>query len=97
MQRMNAIVALFMLGIQRSPTRGRTLNSINSVLSKELYRTGSLGSSRKERSRPLNFAEGDGDVTGRLSYRLNILLPVAHILAVPLYVRDYNGTESKAI
>jgi len=49
-----------------------------------------LGSPRKERSRPLKFAEGDGVVTGRFSYQLNIL-------AVPLYVHDYNGTESKAI
>jgi hypothetical protein len=72
------------------------VNRIKSVLSKELYRTGSLGSPRKERSRPMKFAEGDGDVTGRFSYQLNIriLLSVAHILAVPLYVSDYNGTES---
>jgi hypothetical protein len=73
------------------------VNRIKSVRSKELYRTGSLGSPRKERSRPMKFAEVDGDVTGRFSYQLNILLSVAHILAVPLYVRDYNGTESKAI
>jgi len=86
-----------MLGIQRPPTVGRTLNRIKSVLSKELYRTGSLDSSRKERSRSLKCAEGDGDVAGRFSYQLNILLSVAYILAVPLYVRDYNGTESKAI
>jgi len=66
------------------------VNRIKSVISKELYRTGSLGSPRKERSRPLKFAEGDGVVTGRFSYQLNIL-------AVPLYVHDYNGTESKAI
>jgi len=86
-----------MLGIQRPPTRERTVNRIKSVLSKELYRTGSLGSPRKERSRSLKCAEGDGDVTGRFSYQLNILLSVAHILAVPLHVHDYNGTESKAI
>lgn len=73
------------------------MNRIKSVLSKELYRTGSLGSPRKELSRTMKFAEGDGDVTGRVSYQLNILLSVAHILAVLLYVRDYNGTESTAI
>jgi hypothetical protein len=80
-----------MLGIQH------TVNRIMSVQSKELYRTGSLGSPRKERRRSLKCAEGDGDVTGRFSCQLNILLSVAHILAVPFYIRDHNGTESKAI
>jgi hypothetical protein len=73
------------------------VNRIRSALSKELYRTGSLGSPRKERSRSLKFADGDGVVTGRFSYQLNIMLSVAHILTVPLYPRDYNGTASKAI
>ena len=88
-----------MLGIQRPPTRRPSVNRIKSVLNKELFRAGSLGSPRKERSGSLKFAEVDGVVTGRFSYQLNIqvLLSVAHILAVPLYVRDYNGTESKAI
>ena len=71
------------------------MNRIKSVLSKERYRTGSLGSPRKGRSRSLKVADADGDVTRRFSYQLNILLSLAHILAVPLYVRDYNGTESK--
>jgi hypothetical protein len=47
-------------------------------------------------SRSREVGGGDGDVTVRFSYQLSVRLSVARILAVPLYIHEYNGTESKA-
>ena len=63
-------VTFMMLGIQHPPTSRHTVRGINCVVSKELHRTRSLGSPRKEQGKPLKV--DGGDVTVRFSDQLTV-------------------------